>query len=54
MHDLAPQAVQSVLYPLLEPLELVLNLRVYLEGLYLFLHAFQEELFYFVGCRFLH
>ena len=54
MHDLAPQAVQSVLYPLLEPLQLFLNLRVYLEGLYLFLHAFQEELFYFVGCRFLH
>ena len=52
MHDLAPQAVQSVLYPLLEPLELVLDLRIYLEGLYLFLDAFQEELLYFVGCRF--
>jgi hypothetical protein len=54
MHDLASQAVQSVLYPLLEPLKFVLNLRVYLEGPYFFLDAFQEELFYFVGCRFLH
>ena len=54
MHDLAPEAVQSVLYPLLEPLELVLDLRVYLEGLYLFLNALQEELLYFVGSRFLH
>ena len=54
MHDLAPQAVQSVLYPLLEPLQLVLDLRVYLKGLYLFLHAFQEELLYFIRCDFLH
>ena len=54
MHDLAPQAVQSVLYPMLEPLELVLDLRVYLEGLYLFLDAFQEEFLHVVGCRFLN
>lgn len=54
MHDLTPESVQSVLNPPLQALEFVLDLRVDLEGFYLFLHLFVEELLYFVGRGLFH